>query len=82
MELTRTCPWCGKVRYPTRAAARWYARHTAPSLYLRTYRCPVSDGWHLTSKRPHSHSRPLRQPRRDGRTISRNGRPAVRGNRP
>ena len=57
MELQSLCPWCGKHRHPTRAAAlasvrRQQRRDTRTAPRLRTYRCPVGLGWHLTSRRP------------------------------
>jgi hypothetical protein len=57
MELQSLCPWCGKHRHPTRAAAlasvrRQQRRDTRTAARLRAYRCPVGLGWHLTSRRP------------------------------
>jgi hypothetical protein len=57
MELQSVCPWCGKQRHPTRAAAltsvrRQQRREARTAPRLRVYRCPVGLGWHLTSRRP------------------------------
>jgi hypothetical protein len=57
MELQSLCPWCGKQRHPTRAAAlasvrRQQRREARTAPRLRVYRCPVGLGWHLTSRRP------------------------------
>ena len=57
MELRSLCPWCGKLRYRTKAAALSSALRTARrpryrELRLRAYRCPAGWGWHLTSRRP------------------------------
>ncbi len=64
MDLTRTCPWCGKVSHATRAAALWFARRMSGGMRLRVYRCPAGQGWHLTSKRPHRRRRAVRRPPR------------------
>lgn len=50
MELQSLCPWCGKHRHPTRAAAlasvrRQQRRDTRTAPRLRAYRCPVGLGW-------------------------------------
>ena len=50
MELQSLCPWCGKHRHPTRAAAlasvrRQQRRDTRTAPRLRAYRCPVDLGW-------------------------------------
>lgn len=39
------CPDCGKVRYPSRTAARQAARHAAHLRGLNAYRC--GEFWHL-----------------------------------
>lgn len=67
MDLTRTCPWCGKIAHETRAAALWFARHMGGDIRLRVYRCPVGRGWHLTSKRPCRRRRGVRRPPRNDR---------------
>jgi hypothetical protein len=75
MELTRTCPWCEKTRYATRDAALWVARRIANDARLRAYRCPVGEGWHLTSKRPDRRRGTVRRPPRYGRGASGGTRP-------
>jgi hypothetical protein len=51
MELQSQCPWCGKQRHPTRAAAlasvrRRQRREARTAPRLRVYRCPVGLRWH------------------------------------
>ena len=46
MELRSLCPWCGRVRYRSKAAALCSARRPARrrryrDLRLRPYRCPA-----------------------------------------
>jgi hypothetical protein len=60
--MTERCPWCGKDRYASRAAAKRSAWHQqqAGGRRLNVYRCPFCWDWHLTSKRPRRKRTPVR----------------------
>ena len=73
MNPNMICPWCGKMSHATRTTALRVGRRLAGRVRLRVYRCPVGQGWHLTSRRPRRRQAAVRRPPRDGRPRNRAG---------
>lgn len=48
MKIHTHCPVCGKIAFPSRAAAA--ATRARMSERLRIYECPAGKGWHLTKQ--------------------------------